>query len=77
MSQSDGRPWSFARFLKLGFIFALVGYIPLQLYILFGPSDGNPIRLGLLLVVWMLAGLFVSVIGFVKMLLQFFTNRDG
>jgi hypothetical protein len=75
MNKSVDKSWSFARFLKLGIIVAVMGYTPLQLYILFGPSDGNPIGLGLLFVIGMLAGLFVIAIGFIRMLLQFFANR--
>ena len=74
MSKSVDRSWSFKSFLKLGLIVAVIGYTPLQLYILFGPSDGNPIGLGMLFVIGMLAGLFVIAIGFIRMLFQFFAN---
>jgi hypothetical protein len=75
MNKSVVRSWTFASFLKLGLFVAVIGYTPLQLYILFGPSDGNPVGLGLLFVMGMLAGLFVVAIGFIRMLFQSFGNR--
>jgi hypothetical protein len=63
------------RFLKVGLLIAGVGYVPLQLYIIFGPRDGNPIGLGLLFVVGMLAGLIVIAVGFIKMAVQHFRSR--
>jgi hypothetical protein len=37
----------------------VAGYLPLQLYIIFGPADGNPIGLGLLMVMGMMLGMMV------------------
>ncbi|HEX5032768.1 MAG TPA: hypothetical protein VFX78_15085, partial [Candidatus Eisenbacteria bacterium] len=51
--------WSAARFLIAGIVIAAVGYLPLQLYILFGPRDGNPIGLGLLAIFAIPAGAVV------------------
>jgi len=67
--------WSLSRFLMVGLIIALVGYLPLQFYILFGPRDGNPIGLGLLFVIGVFTGLVVVVIGFIKHTIQYFMNR--
>lgn len=44
---------------------AILGMIPLLLYIIFGPANGNPIGLGLLFV----AGIAVSMLGFLLGLL--------
>ncbi|GEM_PF-1495445 len=66
--------WSLSRFLMVGLIIAVIGYLPLQLYILFGPRDGNPIGLGLLFVIGVFTGLVVVVIGIVKHTIQYFMN---
>ena len=50
--------------------------LPLQLYILFGPADGNPIGLGLLAVAAVpIAGLGV-VIGVIKCLVEYFARKE-
>lgn len=49
---------------------ALLSLLPLLLYILFGPSDGNPIGLGLLALAGMLLGLAGLVIGIIGLLLS-------
>lgn len=51
--------WSASGFLIAGVVIAGLGYLPLQLYIVFGPRDGNPIGLGLLAIVAVPAGLLV------------------
>jgi len=51
-------------------VLALAGYMPLQLYIWFGPRNGNPIGLGLLaFAVLPFAGIG-AVIGAIKMLVE-------
>ncbi len=67
--------WSLSKFLIVALIIAGLGYIPLQLYIIFGPRDGNPIGLGLLFVIGIFAGLTVFAIGIIKHTIQYFTNR--
>jgi hypothetical protein len=53
----------------------LLRYLPLRLYIWFGPEDGNPIGLGLLAVaVLPFAGVGV-VVGLIKTAVEYF--RDG
>lgn len=42
------RRWSGARILSVSLAAGSAGGLPLLLYILFGPRDGNPIGLGLL-----------------------------
>lgn len=67
--------WPLSRFLVIGLIIAGVGYLPIQLYILFGPRDGNPVGLGLLFVFGIFAGLAVFAIGIIKHAIQYFMNR--
>jgi hypothetical protein len=54
------------KLVKRGLICFLVGYLPLQLYILLGPADGNPIGLGLLFVVAAPAGAIMALIGAIQ-----------
>jgi hypothetical protein len=65
------------KFLIAGIIIAAIGYLPLQLYILFGPRDGNPIGLGLLFVTATSVGLGVVAIGLVKLIVGFFLGRKS
>lgn len=67
--------WPLSRFLVVGLVIAGVGYLPIQLYILFGPRDGNPVGLGLLFVIGVFAGLAVFVIGITKSVIDYFMNR--
>ena len=54
--------WSVSRYLIAAVVIAGAGYLPLQLYIVFGPRDGNPVGLVLLAVIAVLAGLVVFAI---------------
>ena len=67
--------WSARKFLIGGIIIAVIGYLPLQLYIMFGPRDGNPIGLGLLFITATPAGLFVVAVGLIKLIVGFFLGR--
>jgi hypothetical protein len=67
--------WSARKFLVAGIIIAAMGYLPLQLYIIFGPRDGNPIGLGLLFITVTPVGLGVVAIGLVKLIVGFFLGR--
>lgn len=69
--------WPASRFLISGVVIAGVGYLPLQLYIVFGPRDGNPIGLGLLAIIAVPAGLMVFTIGLIKLAVGYFQNRKG
>lgn len=69
--------WPASRFLIAGVVIAVVGYLPLQLYIVFGPRDGNPIGLGLLAIASVPAGLVVFAIGLIKLVVGFFLSRKG
>lgn len=59
-----------SRFVIWGLGVAVLGYLPLQLYIVFGPRDGNPIGLGLLAVLGFGLGLPLIAIGLIKWALQ-------
>ena len=67
--------WSAKKFLIAGAMIAAMGYLPLQLYIMFGPSNGNPIGLGLLFITVTPVGLGVIAIGLVKLVVGLFLNR--
>jgi len=67
----DGR-WPLSRFLLVGVTIAIAACLPLQLYIIFGPADGNPIGLGLLAAMGIFLGLTVFVTGLVKRLIRYF-----
>jgi hypothetical protein len=70
----DGR-WPLSKFLIVGILIAVAGYLPLQLYIIFGPADGNPIGLGLLMVMGMMLGMMVVAI-VIKRLIRHFLNEE-
>ena len=47
--------------IKIGLIIAAAGSVPLLLYVIFGPKDGNPIGLGLLMCfAWVVGIAFVA-----------------
>lgn len=75
MRNSAANSLTFPSYLKLGLVILAVGYIPIQLYILFGPRDGNPIGLGLMFVVCLFAGLGVIVFGAIRELWHTFNDR--
>jgi len=49
----------------IGLVFAAATLAPLLLYVIFGPKDGNPIGLGLLMVFGVPVGVLLFVIGLV------------
>lgn len=49
--------------------------MPLLLYVALGPRDGNPIGLGLLFMLGLFLGQLGLVIGFLRMLWEFFMSR--
>jgi len=55
------------RFLGLwiGLAVIVLSLAPLLLYVVFGPKDGNPIGLGLLMVFGIPVGVAISVVGLV------------
>ena len=54
---------------------AAVGVLPLLLYIAFGPSDGNPIGLGLLAVAAVPIAAMGVFVGLIKLLVQWFAQK--
>jgi hypothetical protein len=67
--------WPASTFLIAGVVVGLLGYLPLQLYIMFGPRDGNPIGLGLLFISGIPLGAVIFVIGLIKLLVDYFMGR--
>ena len=60
--------WTAAAFLKAGLALMAVGFLPILLYAMFGPADGNPIGLGLLMAVLVPVGFLLFGIGLLKWL---------
>ena len=54
----------------------LAGYMPLQLYIWFGPEHGNPIGLGLLAVAILPFAAAGIAVGAIKMLVERFRGSE-
>lgn len=69
------RRFSGIRIVAGSIVLGLLGYMPLQLYIWFGPRDGNPIGLGLLAVFALPVAAMGVVAGLIRMLVERF--RDG
>jgi len=60
--------WTAAAFAKAGLVVLAIGAGPILLYALFGPADGNPIGLGLLMVVLVPVGFLLLGIAALKWL---------
>jgi hypothetical protein len=56
------------RRLTIGGLVLVLGTAPLLLYVLFGPRDGNPVGLGILMWLSWLAGGVLVIWGFVGLL---------
>ena len=61
--------WSAKTVIKTGLVVMLVGAGPLLLYTLLGPSNGNPIGLGLLMVVLVPIGFLLLGTGLLWLLI--------
>jgi hypothetical protein len=61
--------WGAATLARAGLVMMTVGALPILLYSWFGPADGNPIGLGLLMVALVPAGFLLFGIGLLKWLL--------
>lgn len=73
MSQLEERAmrrWSGRTIIRRSLIVGGVGITPLLLYLLFGPSDGNPIGLGLLAVATVPLALCGVGIGLIKFVVE-------
>ena len=68
--------WSAGAFMKAGTALMAAGLLPILLYAQFGPPDGNPIGLGLLMAVLVPAGFLLLGIGALKWLLAKVQPRD-
>lgn len=62
--------WSGLKLVKVSGALGLAGVLPLALYVLLGPADGNPIGLGLLAVVTVPFASMGMAVGSVKMLVE-------
>lgn len=70
------RRWTGCQFIVGSLTIGAAGMLPLLLYTVFGPADGNPIGLGLLAVaVVPITGMGI-LIGVVKLLVQYFRGRE-
>ncbi|MDZ7736612.1 MAG: hypothetical protein U5P41_11295 [Gammaproteobacteria bacterium] len=65
------------KIMLISVIIALISMLPLFVYILVGPADGNPIGLGLLAFFGMFAGLLGCLIGMLWLVLYVIKNRRG
>ena len=68
--------WSGAKIALGSLAFGVAGVLPLLLYIAFGPADGNPIGLGLLVAVTVPLAALGVVIGLVKVLIERFRRTE-
>lgn len=68
--------WTAASFAKAGLALMAAGFLPILLYATFGPPDGNPIGLGLLMAVLVPAGFLLLGIGVLKWLIAKVQPRD-
>ena len=63
------------KIILVSLIIGLICYTPLQLYIWFGPKDGNPIGLGLLFFVGVPAAAISLALGFLKLVIEILTDK--
>jgi hypothetical protein len=67
--------WTGSQIIAGSAVLGLISYLPLQLYVWFGPADGNPIGLGLLAVLGLPVAALCMLIGLVKVLVQYLGRR--
>ena len=67
--------WSSTTFIKAGLVVMAVGFLPIGLYTLLGPADGNPIGLGLLMVALVPLGFLLVGIGLLRFLIAWLQQR--
>jgi hypothetical protein len=65
------------RIIVLGTVFFVVSSLPLLLYIAIGPADGNPIGLGLLMVLGVVVLAVAGVVGLAVMLVETWASRPA
>ena len=61
----------------IGSAIAVGASIPLLLYVVFGPKDGNPIGLGLLMLIGWLVGAVLIAWGAVGVVISRFRDNDN
>lgn len=66
------RRFSGAQIVVGSIVLGLIGFMPLQLSIWFGPKDGNPIGLGFLMILTVPVAAVGIAVGLVKMLVELF-----
>ncbi len=67
--------WTGATFIKAGLLVMLAGAAPLLLYTVVGPADGNPIGLGILMVVAVPIGFLLLGIGALRLLIAWLQRQ--
>lgn len=67
--------WTGATLIKAGLLVMLVGAAPLLLYTVVGPADGNPIGLGILMVVAVPIGFLLLGIGALRLLIAWLQRQ--
>lgn len=72
LEQAFLRRFSGAKIVVGSVVLALAGYMPLQLYVWFGPEHGNPIGLGLLALATPPFAAIGAAVGAIKMLVERF-----
>jgi hypothetical protein len=68
--------WTWTTFAKAGLLLMAIGFLPIALYSLFGPADGNPNGLGLLMVVLVPVGFLLLGTGLLRLLLARMQHHD-
>lgn len=68
--------WSWRTFAIAGLLAMAIGVLPIGLYSLFGPTGGNSIGLGLLMVVAVPVGFLLLGTGLLKLLLARLQRHD-
>ncbi len=61
--------------LRWSVILGAVGTLPLLLYMLLGPAEGNPIGLGLLAMIAVSAGILGALFGLIRLLIEYLVLR--
>jgi hypothetical protein len=74
LEDAAARRWSGARIALGSLALGAGAVLPLALYVVFGPKDGNPIGLGLLAVAGVPIAAVGVLVGVVKLLVERFTR---
>lgn len=66
-----------SRMVVAGVAVAVLGAAPILLYGLFGPADGNPVGLGLLMMAAVPVGAMLAGLGLIRMAIEWLVKRFG